>query len=526
MKTIATTNHPFDQGDVLGLKVAVKDFYKSICLYSNFKNIYFFLQSQHPENIYLSKLKEELQLTELQISKVRFFPIEELPIMLENGDIDVLHKEDPKIDSLMQIVRSVKIPNSVAITGVTHSLNYADDYLHFLNMLLLKPNAHETIICTSQSAKKVLSRLFDSLKSSYKLNLDIESPNLDVIGLGIEKELLNKLRINKNISNGSRDINISYIGRINTLVKADLRPFFNIFKKLSEKYHNLRIFIAGGLAQNHQHELQILETEIKQLSLNKVVTLLPNCSEEQKIELLTNSTIFFSPVDNFQETFGLSIVEAMAAGLPVVCSDWGGYKDLVQNDKNGFLIKTQTVSMPTNDSHFTPSMSYLPFDLSQRIAVNTEELYQKFELLINQPNLIKKMSAKSREMSLEYDWENIIKEYEILWLKLIQLKKNDENEIFKGISQSEIFQDYITENLNLDTVFSMTVSNPREIRMPLIHHFMKNKINHMILEKIIRSIFKNHKRSGKELLDELNLKTLDLTLHLSYLMKYGLIKKG
>jgi glycosyltransferase involved in cell wall biosynthesis len=44
--------------------------------------------------------------------------------------------------------------------------------------------------------------------------------------------------------------------------------------------------------------------------------------------------------DNIQETFGLTPVEAMACGLPVVISDWNGYKETVDDQREGFLIPT------------------------------------------------------------------------------------------------------------------------------------------------------------------------------------------
>ena len=43
--------------------------------------------------------------------------------------------------------------------------------------------------------------------------------------------------------------------------------------------------------------------------------------------------------DNLQETFGISIIEAMAAGTAaVVASDFSGYRDLVLHGKTGLLI--------------------------------------------------------------------------------------------------------------------------------------------------------------------------------------------
>lgn len=49
---------------------------------------------------------------------------------------------------------------------------------------------------------------------------------------------------------------------------------------------------------------------------------------------------FTSLSDNIQETFGLVVVEAMASGLPVVASDWNGYRDLVVPGETGWLVPT------------------------------------------------------------------------------------------------------------------------------------------------------------------------------------------
>ncbi|OYW53175.1 MAG: hypothetical protein B7Z31_12140, partial [Rhodobacterales bacterium 12-65-15] len=60
----------------------------------------------------------------------------------------------------------------------------------------------------------------------------------------------------------------------------------------------------------------------------------------ERKSVLSASDIFVFPVDNLQETFGLAPVEAMAAGLPVIVSDWDGMKDTV-TDTTGFRIPTE-----------------------------------------------------------------------------------------------------------------------------------------------------------------------------------------
>ena len=52
------------------------------------------------------------------------------------------------------------------------------------------------------------------------------------------------------------------------------------------------------------------------------------------------SDLFVSLSDNLQETFGITPVEAMAAGLPVVVSDWDGYKDTVVEGVTGYRVPT------------------------------------------------------------------------------------------------------------------------------------------------------------------------------------------
>ena len=55
-----------------------------------------------------------------------------------------------------------------------------------------------------------------------------------------------------------------------------------------------------------------------------------------------SADVFCSLSDNIPETFGLTTIEAMAAGLPVVVTDWDGYKDTVRDGIDGFAVPTMT----------------------------------------------------------------------------------------------------------------------------------------------------------------------------------------
>ena len=91
-----------------------------------------------------------------------------------------------------------------------------------------------------------------------------------------------------------------------------------------------------------QHDIAAAYDQLRQrfprLTLRRLGGLTPASEEDKKLALAA-ADLFCSPADNLQETFGLSVLEAMASSLPVVASDWNGYRDLVvQHGSTGWLV--------------------------------------------------------------------------------------------------------------------------------------------------------------------------------------------
>lgn len=107
-----------------------------------------------------------------------------------------------------------------------------------------------------------------------------------------------------------------------------------IIKKLIDKNIPVQLHLLGD-GKNRTYIMQLIE----QNKLLDYIILHGNVNNVE--EYLSKSDIYVHSA--YYEPFGLVLLEAMAAGLPVVCLDGGGNRDIIENGKNGFIIKDQNV---------------------------------------------------------------------------------------------------------------------------------------------------------------------------------------
>jgi hypothetical protein len=147
--------------------------------------------------------------------------------------------------------------------------------------------------------------------------------------------------------------------------------------------------------------------------------------------LFSSADVFTSPIDNVQETFGLTPIEAMACGIPQVVSDWDGYKDTVIDGVTGFRVPTFWLAcdediryaglLPSEPAHRSGIHHLM---LSQSTALDLDIYEKAIQTLIDNPLLKKQMSENSVRIAKEkFSWANIIKQYEDLWTELRQIHR-------------------------------------------------------------------------------------------------------
>ena len=142
---------------------------------------------------------------------------------------------------------------------------------------------------------------------------------------------------NESVKQVNTKLNLINIG---SLTKLKNQVFLiEVANYLNEIHIDFELFILGeGVLRKS------LEEKINEYKLADKVRLVGNVDDVNIY--LQKSSIYLHT--STSESFGLTTLEAMAAGLPVVTLDAGGNKDLIVEGKNGFLLKKEDIKTFTD----------------------------------------------------------------------------------------------------------------------------------------------------------------------------------
>ena len=117
---------------------------------------------------------------------------------------------------------------------------------------------------------------------------------------------------------------------VGSLVDKKNQTFLlDVVKRLIKKNYKVHLHVLGNGKNRNQ-----LEEKASALKIMDAVKFHGNVSNVE--EFLWNSDVYVHAAT--YEPFGLVLVEAMAAGLPVVSLDGRGNRDIIQDQKNGYIL--------------------------------------------------------------------------------------------------------------------------------------------------------------------------------------------
>lgn len=314
--------------------------------------------------------------------------------------LKVFHKHDPR--HLWQLRKIIKIkqpdllhihlwnpgacryafyaasPQKIKIIATEHDPFELKGLKKMIKKMTLKRTHHT--IAVSEANKQKMLEWYPELKNTMTVihnGIEISDFQKKLQDFSAEKSLV----LQKNIfKSDEKDFIILSIATLHP--RKGLIFLLEAFEKVHEKIPHSKLVIVG---EGPQREELLQKTRELQLTQNVLFL-----GHQEKIpEILKSSDLFV--LSSVKEAFGLVLLEAMAARIPIIATKVGGIPEIIQDGKNGLLC----------------------------VPENSEDLSQKILEVIKDENVRKNSTSHHADMLKMFDVKNMVEKTENLYTRIL-----------------------------------------------------------------------------------------------------------
>jgi len=367
-------------------------FIDNLIKYSN-EDIHLLFNSSFTDNLNILNKKYTNFISD---SKVHIFEV--------NGNVSVINKENDvyrhiaeeyRLNCINEVSPDVLINSSIIDSMLDNTVMSLDDERNYINICmfydaipLLYPDQYlsdidyrkcyydkKDIFCSSD----LLLAISDQSKAEAIKFFDIDSTKIHSISSASDKKFSKNNYSFDNANDFYSSFNIKksyllYVGASDSRknIYGLLRAYSLLENSIKNSY---QLIIAGDIPEFHINDFL---KKANELSINKDDLIIINRPLDEELIMLYNlCELFVFP--SFHEGFGLTVLEAMSCGCPVIASNIPSMSNLLKDDNLLFD--------PNNPVEITDKIQYL--------------LKNKTDLL--------KAKDFCYERSKDYSWENVVK---------------------------------------------------------------------------------------------------------------------
>jgi len=318
---------------------------------------------------------------------------------------------------------------SFTLSGVTHTLCTPNAVRQLCEYVTAPFEPHDALICTSRAVATMVRAVTDRF-AEYLRERHGGAPGLSIrletIPLGVDTGRFHpataeeRARVRRAIGIGDDEVVVLFVGRLVHHAKAHPFPMFRGVDLAAKATGRALRLLMSGWAPNQAIRDAFVQGA-RAFAPGVTVTFVDGMDPSRRFEVWRAADLVVSLVDNIQETFGLVIVEAMASGLPVVATDWDGYRDLVEDGLTGLLVPTTMVCGASGAATSRLMFGELDYDhflaeVSQTAAVDVSAAGAALARLVGDEGFRRSLGAAGRRRALDlFAWPRVIAAYEALW---------------------------------------------------------------------------------------------------------------
>lgn len=325
-----------------------------------------------------------------------------------------------------------------SIVGVTHTISSHRAMESIAELVSAPTMPWDALVCTSRAVRDAADELVaaqaDYLAWRFGAARMPLMARLPVIPLGVHAadfapDAAGRARARAALGVAEDTVLALFVGRLSFHAKAHPHAMYRAFERIArESGRKLALLQCGYFSTDGIGEA--FRSGAAQFCPSVQALFTDGRDPAVRRDAFLAADLFISLSDNHQETFGLTPLEGMASGLPVVVTDWDGYRDTVRDGVDGFRVPTfapsPDVASGLDLDHATGVVNYDRYigNACMAVSVDHDHLAARLGALVTDAELRRRMGEAGRARAAEeFDWAVIHRRYRALYAELAEVRR-------------------------------------------------------------------------------------------------------